>query len=248
MAADFGSVELESSHYLAAGGILFNSSHLGYEYSGQAYSNLPYFEHDVIGVTETEGIGEEGPCVGCHMTAEEGHLFSPIEESTSVAGAVSAVTTDVCGLCHDPYGGMTAGGLTGERENYDAALQALDAALQANSLFYSSSHPYIFDTPTSTVPVVDWYRNGSINEQDARDNMGAAFNLVLLHHEPGAYVHNSRYTKRLIFDSIDWLDNNSVDGTLDLTSIPGIGDTHAAAEFLHTDQATPATANSLSRP
>ncbi len=246
--ADFSSVELENSHYLAAGGILFNSSHLGYEYTGLDYSNIFYFEHDVIGVTETEGIGEEGPCVGCHMTAAEGHLFSPIEESTSVAGAVSDVTTDICGPCHDPHGGMPASRLTGEREGYEAALQALEAALYANSIFYASSHPYIFDTPTSSDPVIDWYRNGSTTEQDARNNMGAAFNLVLLHHEPGAYAHNSRYTKKLVFDSIDWLDDNNIDGTFDLTSIPGIADTQAVADFLHTDSSTSASASSLSRP
>ena len=28
-----------------------------------------------------------------------------------------------------------------------------------------------------------------------------------LHHEPGAYAHNRFYAKRLLFDSIDWIDN-----------------------------------------
>ena len=47
--------------------------------------------------------------------------------------------------------------------------------------------------------------------------MGAAFVYVLLEHEPGAYVHNSLYTKRLIFDSIDWLDNGNMDGDITAT-------------------------------
>ena len=247
MSADFSSVAFENSHYLAAGGILFKDSHLGYEFSGENYANIFYFEHDVIGVMETESIGEEGPCVGCHMTAAQSHLFSPIEESTLVAGAVSAVTSPICAPCHDPNGGMSAARLSDERENYEAALQALDAVLRANSLFYAGNNPYIFDSPTG-VAVIDWYRNGSINEQDARSNMGAAFNLVLLRHEPGAYVHNSWYTKMIIFDAIDWLDDNNLDGTINLNSISGVTDTQAAAEFLHTDSATLAMPGALSRP
>jgi len=51
------------------------------------------------------------------------------------------------------------------------------------------------------------------------NNMGAAFNYNLLEHDPGAYVHNRMYVKRLIYDSIDWLDdgemNYSVGATLD---------------------------------
>lgn len=43
-----------------------------------------------------------------------------------------------------------------------------------------------------------------------KNNMGAAFNLRLLEHEPGAYVHNRIYVKRLIYDSIDWADDNSM--------------------------------------
>ena len=40
----------------------------------------------------------------------------------------------------------------------------------------------------------------------------------MLHHEPGAYVHNLQYSKKLIYDSIDYLDdatfNSSVEATL----------------------------------
>jgi hypothetical protein len=56
-----------------------------------------------------------------------------------------------------------------------------------------------------------------------RNNMGAAFNLALLHHEPGAYVHNSQYARRLVFDSIDWIDNNILDGTISITNTTALG-------------------------
>jgi hypothetical protein len=51
-----------------------------------------------------------------------------------------------------------------------------------------------------------------------KNNMGAAANLYLFANEPGAYAHNRYYTKRLIYDSIDWMDdgvmNYSVGSTL----------------------------------
>lgn len=56
-----------------------------------------------------------------------------------------------------------------------------------------------------------------------RYNLGAAFNLNLLEHDPGAYVHNRVYAKRLLYDAIDWADDNlmnySVGNTLD-TLVP----------------------------
>jgi len=46
---------------------------------------------------------------------------------------------------------------------------------------------------------------------NGKPNMGACFNMNMLKHEPGAFAHNSVYTKRLIYDSIDWLDNLALD-------------------------------------
>jgi hypothetical protein len=53
--------------------------------------------------------------------------------------------------------------------------------------------------------------------------MGAAFNLRLLNPSSG-WVHNSTYSKRLIYDTIDYLDdgnatNNTVAATLSGLSI-----------------------------
>ena len=58
-----------------------------------------------------------------------------------------------------------------------------------------------------------------------RYNMGAAFNLNLLEHDPGGYVHNRIYAKRLLYDAIDWADDNllnySVGATLNTVVIDG---------------------------
>ena len=62
-------------------------------------------------------------------------------------------------------------------------------------------------------PVTTWANQG---------DLGAAYNYSYLHHEDGAYAHNSYYAKRLIFDSIDWLDGdtnldgNALDGQINI--------------------------------
>jgi hypothetical protein len=45
--------------------------------------------------------------------------------------------------------------------------------------------------------------------------MGTAFNYNLLYHEPGAYAHNPDYTKKLIYNSNDYLNGaDSVETSL----------------------------------
>jgi hypothetical protein len=50
-------------------------------------------------------------------------------------------------------------------------------------------------------------KTGSVT---GKNNHGAAFNFNLLDHDPGAYAHNRIYVKRLLYDSIDWLDDNQM--------------------------------------
>ena len=67
-----------------------------------------------------------------------------------------------------------------------------------------------------------------------KNNMGAAFNYNLLIHDRGGVAHNRYYTRRLIYDAIDWLDDNemnySVGTTLNLLS--GTGDTAFKSEAI----------------
>ncbi|HIJ96370.1 MAG TPA: hypothetical protein HPP94_11655 [Desulfuromonadales bacterium] len=49
--------------------------------------------------------------------------------------------------------------------------------------------------------------------------MGTAFNFNFLKHEPGAFAHNRTYAKRLIFDSLEYLQKGTVNGTLDFSSL-----------------------------
>jgi hypothetical protein len=62
---------------------------------------------------------------------------------------------------------------------------------------------------SGTSCVTDVTSNAGV-DGTGKNNMGAAFNYNLIEHDPGAFVHNRMYVKRLIYDSIDWLDDNSL--------------------------------------
>jgi hypothetical protein len=74
-----------------------------------------------------------------------------------------------------------------------------------------------------------------------KNNMGAAFNFNLFEHDPGAYAHNRYFVKRLIYDSIDWLDDNqlnfSVGTTLNCICTPGLCPTSPIAPPAYCDKA-----------
>ncbi len=205
---DFGNLAISNvdGHNLTAGGTMFKGT--GYEYAGRDYSNPSTYMHSQIGTPAQPGTGTNGPCVGCHMdrTGLPGnHLFQPV----STASGSIVVTSEVCFKCH--AGSSTAFGAVVEDEsnNYAAALQALQQQLSAAGYPFLGGYPFFSQT--------NWLLFGD-TDASGKNTIGAAFNFLLLSNEPGAYVHNSRYTKRLIYDSVDWLDdgvlNYSVGTTL----------------------------------
>jgi len=76
----------------------------------------------------------------------------------------------------------------------------------------------------SSNAIKDWTGadNDATGETSGKNNMGAAFNLNLLEHDPGAYVHNRTYAKRLIYDAFDWIDDNQLNYSVGATlNAPG---------------------------
>lgn len=204
---NFGSF---NSHYLAAGGILYRTA--GYEYAGLDYNNVTYFAHDMIGVNATiaPNTGTNGPCVGCHMGSSEGHSFVPTQRD-SVTDLVTAITAQsVCNNCHTgAYPAMTPARLNLLDDEFEGSLVALGNRLMAKGIYYNkAAYPYFFKdniTYTSANAFKNW---GSTDGM-----IGAAFNLNLLTRQPGAYAHNNVYTRRLLFDSIDFVDDMAINNT-----------------------------------
>ncbi|MEK6744736.1 MAG: hypothetical protein AABZ15_14065 [Nitrospirota bacterium] len=72
---------------------------------------------------------------------------------------------------------------------------------------------YVIARSGSSAAQKNWLTSGDTQNDGSvtgKNNMGAAFNYNLLEHDPGAFVHNSAYAKRLIYDAIDWLDDNVI--------------------------------------
>ena len=212
-ADDFNNKEFVNSHNLAAGGIIFIE--IGYEFTGQDYSNPIPYQHD-----DATLLGDNGPCVGCHMKTDTSHLFLPVEKDGG--GTITALTTydETCSICHNGVDETEPEMVTLLNDlatGYEAALDALKAELDSAGFFFFPSYPYFFKGLPPIFPnwLTDW---DPLDNGSGKDNMGAAFNYYLLYHEPGAYVHNLQYSKKLIYDSIDYLDdatfNSSVEATL----------------------------------
>ena len=181
-------------HHAPAAGILFNDkSHIGFEFSGKVYTNAG-FVHASVGVANAMGTGTSGPCVTCHMDAAtnaNSHKFSAATKNA--AGTITAVPTQaVCLKCHADVAGLDT-----LRLGYTEAGQLLKA--------------YVANTVTNYLAVAIT----STNYNTVADNAyGAYQNSMLSTEEAGAYAHNSKYAKRLIFDSIDWMDNGAFNNTI----------------------------------
>jgi hypothetical protein len=211
--ANFGNLAYNTvdGHYLTAGGTVFRGT--AYEYGGRSYSNPSSYKHDDIGTPSAPNTGANGPCVGCHMDRpglSANHLFTPVGKDG--AGKIMSVSSEVCFTCH--AGSATEFGLIVEEEKevFEAAMIAFDEQLLVSGYTFTTTFPYF--------PYSNWLSPGDTDttgNMTGKNNLGAAFNFSLLHHEPGAFVHNSRYVKRLMYDSIDWLDDNTMNYTVGLT-------------------------------
>jgi hypothetical protein len=215
--SNFSNTSFTNSHFLAAGGIMFRA--VGYNFPGRDYTDVPYYKHSQIGLPSAgsavdAATGTNGSCVGCHMHSEtESHLLMPV---TKDGDTITAITSNACAVCHTGNDNpMTVSVINNEREGFEAAMQALNDQLKLKGFCFVGS-----STPTTTASgcatkVSNWTNGVPAN---GKPNMGAAFNYYLLENEQAAYVHNRYYAKRLIYDSIDWIDdghlNGSVYGTL----------------------------------
>jgi hypothetical protein len=249
-----------AAHYLTAAATLFAAdTKIGYEYpvvivDGDGnpvapYAAKSYFAHDSLGLNADSPETGIGPCVACHMQTEESHTFEVVEKDDS--GVITALLSTACIECHT--GGHGAGlvvedtttenglqtaaaaaaFLEEEAEGFHEALEILNQELIADGLTFSTSYPYFSGT--------SWIDEGTF---------GAAHNYNYLHHEPGAYAHNRYYAKRLIFDSIDWLDNGVLNGVIniDATTYPEAAHWLGAADTADATATPPVVVGDASRP
>lgn len=197
---NFSNLSFVNSHYLTAGATIFRAS--GYEYSGRDYDDPSTYLHRYIGIGNLNNTGSDGPCVTCHMRPAR-HTYLPVVtdgNADRLLAVIQQVVSPVCANCHS--GGWSAAALEAKKGGFRDALNALKDRLAAKG------HPYPFSSSVKdweTIPTRGYGVGTGVK------TMGAAFNYYLLSHDYGAFAHNSIYTKRLIYDSIDWI----YDGVLD---------------------------------
>lgn len=194
--ADFNNQGFVAPHYLSAGATLHALS--GYEYAGQSYANYSTNSHRTVGINDNQGTGSAGPCVACHMSSATSHSYQATSKDAN--GVITVIAASACAKCHGST--LDAVSLAAQQAGFLSELDALKAMLADKGFVYSGNYPYFANTAWG-------------NGQAGADTMGAAYNYVLLLKEPGAFAHNGAYAKKLIADSIDYLYNGSVTGSID---------------------------------
>jgi hypothetical protein len=211
-------------HYKNAAGSVFNEqAHIVYEFDlngngnfAEHYTNPTYFAHNKIGLPASPGTGSNGPCVACHM-AGSSHTF--VNVTKNAAGVITAITNPVCGSCHDStHGLMTAAKLEEEKGGFMQADTVLNAYV-ANTIrnYHNKDLTKLvhYSDAAKLLPTYDAAKDVDLLPENS---YGTMHNRVYARYEKAAYTHNRIYAKRIIFDSIDWLDNGAFDGTITINA------------------------------
>ncbi|ACH40349.1 lipoprotein cytochrome c [Citrifermentans bemidjiense Bem] len=204
---DFSNTNSPGAHDFAAGAVLFRKG--GYEFAGRDYVPT-YFLHDKIGVANEHGTGNDGPCVACHMNSGNSHFFMPV--AFDGTGKIAEITSRTCAQCHVGQYALSPAILQTEKEGFAAAIAMLNVLKTDATLPVDPLNP----TRSKVRPLAN--KNSDYNAAfpgGGANTMGAFFNSGLLQNDPGAFAHNRVYTKRLIYDSIDWLSNGALDGDVE---------------------------------
>ncbi|MBU5614601.1 hypothetical protein [Geomonas azotofigens] len=176
------------------------------------------------GITAAMGIDTNGPCATCHY-ANGNHELELGKDAFE----------KVCVNCHTAEGATTLTAanykeffVEEQAVPFQNALALAIATLKTkyNITYDATTNPYFFDDAkfpgqphSSTTQVKDWTRSGALSAAEAEKLMGACFNINLLNREPAAYVHARTYTRRLIYDSIDFLDDKTINMSVGATAV-----------------------------
>ncbi len=140
----FANASFINDHDFAGGGTVLGSA---YEFTGREYTNPIVYAHDKIGTSGAPGTGSNGPCAGCHMSADKKHLFMPVYTSSGHVwdpvldsrATITGIATTVCSTCHgvlSEAAPMSAAMLEEQAALRDDAAGALGGALELRGLFF----------------------------------------------------------------------------------------------------------------
>lgn len=158
-----------------------------------------------------------GPCVVCHLNAKtstadvrpgHGHTLEIDEEAYN----------QVCINCHSSENTVPLNAQNFKAVFLEPQSEAFQTtlALAVNLLktkhnidFNPNAYPYYYQGGTTSAQT-DWTKGGTVS---GKKLLGAAYNIQLLTKDPAAYAHARSYSRRLLYDTIDFLD----DGVMNLS-------------------------------
>jgi hypothetical protein len=159
-----------------------------------------------------------GPCVTCHMSNVKDHTWEINANAFN----------EVCVKCHTAEGTTTLTAdnfktvfLEEQAVPFNNAVDLAIATLKTQfNITYSDSYPYFFDDNLSPAAAVkDWTRGGALSAADAKKLHGACLNIKLMKADPAAYVHSRTYARRVLYDTIDWLDDKTINMSAVATAV-----------------------------
>jgi len=188
---------------------------------------------------------QNGPCVTCHLNASGVATRSGSGHSLKIDGNTY---NQVCVNCHTSENTvpLTADNfrdnfLTPQAGAFQSGLRLIQSMLlQTYKIsFNESSYPYFYDENLPTIagnkqPVRNWTRPGVLvngRTVNGRKLMGVCYNLNLLTRDPAAYAHARSYSRRLIYDSLDFLDDGVINQSVS-ASAQASGLTDASGNLL----------------
>ena len=178
-------------HAPTAGSLYAAVTHTGFEYENPPGTPLDYTTPSLLHDQILENTS--GPCAGCHMGGDADHNFKAVDRT----GATVITNQALCDDCHSAVNGAFLDAL---KTDFEAARDIL-LDLVSNTI----TNYLGIDISASANRYTDIL---SLNDY------GAFQNSVYMQEEPCIRVHNSLYGKRLMFDSIDWLEDGDLNSTI----------------------------------
>ncbi|BCS53265.1 hypothetical protein [Geobacter sp. SVR] len=178
-------------------------------------------------------LDSDGPCVTCHyagtIKVQVAGGPAPVTAKDHTLEMGQAQLTNVCGQCHASEAADVAGLQNFIEEQAVGFQNSLALALSLLQSKYhitydQSVYPYFYDQDASNGAVKNWTRPvalgaNALSAANAEKLMGACFNINLLKRDPAAYVHARSYARRLLYDTIDFLDDNIINQSAGTTAI-----------------------------
>jgi hypothetical protein len=102
------------------------------------------------------------------------------------------------------------------------AYMTADPTREAGSKSGTSDLPAVWDYSSAwsdVVPIMNAASPAYVTAYNRTRVMGAVSNIVFLKREPAAYAHARTYSRRLLYDTIDYLDDGSMNGSVGATAM-----------------------------